>query len=117
MNDYEDQNFKRVRVSARGRIGLPAEFRRALGIEPDSAAVVSLEDARLVIETPAAHLAQIQEATAHIDPSRSLVDRLIADRRAEARREAEEVNAGQCLIPAPGRTARGAASDSTCSSI
>lgn len=89
----EDQDFRRVRVNAQGRIVLPAEFRRALGIAPGSEVVISLDGDRLVIETPAGLLAAIQKLTSHIDLERSLVDELIADRRAAARREAEEMNA------------------------
>lgn len=95
MDTYEedeDQDFRRVRVNAQGRVVLPAEFRRALGIEPGSVVVISLEDDRLVIETPSALLAQLEKVTAHLDPSRSMVDELIADRRAEARRDADEMN-------------------------
>lgn len=91
--EVDDQDFRRVRVNAQGRVVLPAEFRRVLGIEPGSEVVISLEDDRLVIETPAALLAQIQEAALAVNPSASWVDELIADRRAEARREAEEYSA------------------------
>ncbi len=92
MDSYDDdpQDFKRVRVNAQGRIVLPAEFRRALGILPGSEVVVSLEDDRLVIETPAGLLAAIQRAALAVRPSASWVDELIAERRAEARREAED---------------------------
>ena len=89
-DEDEPQDFRRVRVNAQGRIVLPAEFRRALAIEPGDIVVVSLEDDRLVIETPAALLAQIQTAALAVRPSASWVDELIAERRAEARREAED---------------------------
>ena len=78
-----------VTMGPQGRIVVPVEVRRALGLEQGDRLVVRVEDGRLVLETPAAILARIQQEFAEaVPPGTSMVDDLIEERRAEAQREA-----------------------------
>ena len=79
-----------VQVGPQGRIVIPAHIRQALGIHPGQTLVARVEDGRLVLETREQILARLQAMFAHVPREVSLVDELIAERREEARREAEE---------------------------
>ncbi len=80
-----------VKLSPDGRILIPAELRRAAGLEPGVALSVIVEDGEVRISTWPNRVRQIQEALAPLRrPGVSIVDELIADRRAEAAREALE---------------------------
>jgi len=70
-----------------GRLTIPAQVRRAAGIEPGDTLVVYVEDGRVIIETRDQLTARIKRdlATAWTGTG-SVVDELIADRRAEAGR-------------------------------
>ncbi len=77
----------RVRIGNQGRLVVPVELRKELGVEADDVLVAWIEDGRLIfrrrddIE---------QELWDLVPPSkRSMVDELIRERRREARREAE----------------------------
>jgi AbrB family looped-hinge helix DNA binding protein len=80
-----------VRIGTQGRIVLPREIREALGAEEGATYIARVEDGRLVLESRQVILERLR---AHyrdvVPPEVSLVDELIAERRAEARREAEE---------------------------
>ncbi|HZU77866.1 MAG TPA: AbrB/MazE/SpoVT family DNA-binding domain-containing protein [Dehalococcoidia bacterium] len=77
-----------VRVSEGGRIVIPAEFRRALGVEVGDTVLVELADGELRVFTPEHAIRRAQEILAKYMPQdRSLADELIAERRAEAERE------------------------------
>lgn len=76
-------------VNHQGRVLIPAELRRSLGIGPGSALVAYVEDGRLVLEDRGRLLARIQdEVTSHVPAGTSLVDALLDERRREAIREA-----------------------------
>lgn len=80
-----------AKVAQDGRILIPAELRRAAGLEPGVAVSVIVEDGEVRISTWPNRVRQIQEAFAPLRrPGVSIVDELIADRRAEAAREAAE---------------------------
>lgn len=72
-----------------GRLVIPAEFRRDLGLSPGVAVVISeTDEGDLRVSTPMAGLRRAQELVAqYIEPGRSLVDELLAERRQEAARE------------------------------
>lgn len=96
------QDLPRAEVSATpdGRVTIPAQVRRAAGIEPGQTLVVYVEDGRVVIEERAHLLTRIQDeairAAAVAGHTGSAVDELIAERRAEAaREEADETARGQ----------------------
>lgn len=72
-----------------GRLTIPVQVRRAAGIEPGAPLVVYVEDGRVIVETRELLIARIKRDmnAAWNDDSGSVVDELIADRRAEAARE------------------------------
>ena len=74
----------RARVSEGGRILIPAEYRRALGVGIGDEVILRLVDGELRIRTL---MAAIQHAQAlvrqYIPAGRSLADELIAERRSE----------------------------------
>ena len=68
-----------------GRIIVPAEFRRAMGVAPGDALVLSLDGAELRVRSRMAVLQDIQDEIEQLVPDgRSLADELIAERRAAA---------------------------------
>ncbi len=77
-----------TKVDRHGRVVIPVEYRRALGLRAGDAVVVQLDDGALRILTRAQAIWRAQEIVAkYVSPERSLVDELIAERRAEAARE------------------------------
>ncbi len=76
-----------IHVGPQGRVVIPAAVREALAIGPGDTLVGRIEDGQLVLEKREHILTRIQAMFAHIPPAVSLVDELIAERRAEARRE------------------------------
>ena len=82
----------KTRISANGRIVIPAPIREALGVKPGDPIVMEASDGVLRIEAYPTMIARIQSEIAQfIPPGVSLADELIAERREEARREQEEV--------------------------
>jgi len=78
-----------VRVGPQGRIVIPAHIRQALGINPGETLIARVKDGQLVLEKREQILARLQDTFAKVPRDVSLVDELIAERREEARREAE----------------------------
>lgn len=77
-----------TKIDSNGRVALPAEYRRALGLEPGDRVVVELCDEELHVVPHEVAVKRMQELIArYIPKERSLVDELIAERRAEAARE------------------------------
>ncbi|MGH6786889.1 MAG: AbrB/MazE/SpoVT family DNA-binding domain-containing protein [Novosphingobium sp.] len=72
-----------------GKIVIPAELRRELGFEEGDTLVFEREGASLVLKTYAQVVREVQATFKGMlgDRKRSMVDELIADRRAEAARE------------------------------
>jgi AbrB family looped-hinge helix DNA binding protein len=79
-----------VKVGPKGRVVVPAPIRRELGIEEGTELMARIEGDGIVLEPRAAAIRRLQALLAHIPSDVSLVDELIAERRAEARREALE---------------------------
>ena len=76
-----------TRITEDGRLALPVEIVRAMGFEPGDWLSVDQEDGRLVIRTYADIVREGQEQFRSMLPpgfDRSLVDDMLADRRAEA---------------------------------
>lgn len=69
---------------------IPSHIREALDIRPGQELIARVEDGRLILETREQILARLQKTFANVASHVSLVDELIAERRDEARREAEE---------------------------
>jgi AbrB family looped-hinge helix DNA binding protein len=86
------KHSKKVRVGRQGRIVIPASLRDSLSIKEGDVLTARQENGRLVLESRDEILKQARALFAHIPKEISLVDILIADRRAEARREAEELS-------------------------
>jgi AbrB family looped-hinge helix DNA binding protein len=78
----------RTTVNAAGRIVIPAAYRRALGIKQGDEVILRLEEGEVRIITPAQAIRRAQALVRRYVPAgRSLVDELIAERRAESARE------------------------------
>ena len=79
------QTIIRTKVTQGGRIVIPAEMRKQLGIEIGEDVNLTLEDDSVKISTQKIALRRIQEAVKLFGKSDySIVDELIADRRKEA---------------------------------
>jgi AbrB family looped-hinge helix DNA binding protein len=76
-----------VRVGPQGRLVIPAELRRELGIEPGEILLARAEEGRLVLETRQALLRGLTRRFGTVLPS---VDELLAERRREAQHEPED---------------------------
>jgi len=78
----------RLRVNENGRVVIPAEFRKTLGIKAGDEVIARVEDDELRITTVRSRIARAQRLVRqYIKPGRSLADELIAERRREARNE------------------------------
>lgn len=71
-----------------GKLVIPARFRRELGLQVGDTVVMELENGELRVRSLDAAIADMQALVKSFVPAGvSLVDELIEDRRAEARRE------------------------------
>jgi AbrB family looped-hinge helix DNA binding protein len=78
----------RTRIGAGGRLVIPAEIRRELGLEEGEPVVMRVEDGELRIWSVSEGIRRVQERMKpYVIPGQSIVDELIAERRAEAARE------------------------------
>ncbi len=76
----------RARLASNGRLVIPAIFRRALGLKSGDEIVIRLDGDEVRIHTPAAAVDRAKRAVrARVRGRQRLSDRLIAERRAEAR--------------------------------
>jgi AbrB family looped-hinge helix DNA binding protein len=79
-------------VGERGRLVIPAELRRALGIEPGSTLIARVDDGgRLVLEDRRAVARRLRGSWGPMPGGRSAVDELLDERRAEAALEDAEL--------------------------
>ncbi len=77
-----------LRMGKQGRIVVPAEIRESLGLSEGDRLIARVEDGALYLATVRANLDRARRIVRqHVAADRSLVDELIADRRAEANRE------------------------------
>jgi AbrB family looped-hinge helix DNA binding protein len=77
-----------VKVSASGRINLPSEVRKALGLRGPGHVVITMEDDQVRLRTMAQALEHVRALARPYAPKGHLAsEELIAERRAEARRE------------------------------
>jgi AbrB family looped-hinge helix DNA binding protein len=78
----------RMRVSQNGRIVIPASFRKALGIGIGDEVVLRLQDDELRITTQQRRIQSAQQrARRYLKHGESLVDQLLAERRAAGKNE------------------------------
>ncbi|HXB20057.1 MAG TPA: AbrB/MazE/SpoVT family DNA-binding domain-containing protein [Candidatus Solibacter sp.] len=72
----------RIRVNEKGRVVIPASFRKALGINIGDEIILRIEDDQLRITTLKHRLERAKRLLRkHVKPGTSLVDELIAGRR------------------------------------
>jgi AbrB family looped-hinge helix DNA binding protein len=84
----------RARLGSGGRLVIPAEIRRELGLQEGEPVVMRVENGELRIWSLSEGIRRVQERMKpHIIPGQSVVDELIAERRAENAREEEELRA------------------------
>jgi AbrB family looped-hinge helix DNA binding protein len=77
-----------TKIAEGGRLVIPAEHRRELGLEIGDEVIVRVEGGELRILTRAEAIKRAQEKVRrHVKGSRSLVDELSAERSAEAKGE------------------------------
>jgi AbrB family looped-hinge helix DNA binding protein len=77
-----------VRIGPKGRVVVPAELRRQLGLEEGAELVARVSADRLVLEPRSSALRRLRAFFDDVPPETSLVDALVAERRREAGREA-----------------------------
>lgn len=87
MADHPSGN--EIQLGAQGRLVIPAALRKALHLEPGDRLIARLEGDALVLERREAIGKRLQDRFRHIPAHVSLVDELIAQRRAEAGKEAD----------------------------
>jgi AbrB family looped-hinge helix DNA binding protein len=77
-----------VTVGAKGRVVLPAPLRHELGMEEGTELVARIDGEAIVLEPRHAAIGRLQALVrAAVPRDASLVDELLAERRAEAARE------------------------------
>jgi AbrB family looped-hinge helix DNA binding protein len=80
-----------VKVDGSGRILLPAKVRKQMNLRKDSELIVRLDKQKLVLNTRAQALREVQEFFSRRRPAGVLwSDEIIKDRRREARRELDD---------------------------
>jgi AbrB family looped-hinge helix DNA binding protein len=84
----------RLKIDGAGRVVIPAEMRAAMMVKPGDTVTARVENGEFLITSPDVAVRRAQSLARKLIPAGvSLVDELIADRREEARREAEEADA------------------------
>ncbi len=82
---------QKLRMAEDGRVVIPAEMRRAMLVDDTGAITARVVDGELRVLTPKAALRSLQRMVQEASPGGvSMADELIAERRAEALREAGE---------------------------
>ncbi len=78
----------RTKLAEGGRIVIPAEYRKALGLHVGDEVILRLEEGEVRLLTPRQAIRRAQAVVRrYVGERRSLVEELIAERRAEAERE------------------------------
>jgi AbrB family looped-hinge helix DNA binding protein len=81
----------KAKVNENGRIVIPAEMRKAMGIQPGDDLVMTLEDGVLRIETQRERIRRVQQSLGRLIPAeRALSTELTDERREEVRKEMED---------------------------
>ena len=77
-----------TKIAPGGRLVIPVEYRRSLGLRPGDEVLVSMEDGEVRVYTRRQARKRAQDYVCGlVPPSMSLADELIRDRRKEAARE------------------------------
>lgn len=79
---------KTTSMAENGRLVVPLDMRRAMGLDKGGRVILRLEDGRLIMETVDTAVTRVQALARQFGtPGSSLADELIADRRREALNE------------------------------
>ncbi len=84
-----NKQYNEVQIGAQGRVVIPAGLRKSLNLKPGDRLIARQEGERLVLEHRETIEKRLQDRFRHIPRQVSLVDELIAERRAEATKEAK----------------------------
>jgi AbrB family looped-hinge helix DNA binding protein len=75
-------------IDKHGRIVIPAEYRKELGVECGDKVLLHMKDGRLQVYTLETHVRQVQERMKKLTGGRTgIVDEFIAERHREAEKE------------------------------
>jgi len=86
-----EDKYVMSRLNNNGRIVIPVVIRQRLGLKPGDTLLLRIDGDVLVLESHQARIRRVQESLSRLIPSdRVLSDELIAERRADAKREMEE---------------------------
>ena len=78
----------KTHLGKNGRVVIPAQFRKALGVSEGDTLMMTLDDGMIRILTPRKAIERVQKSVRRYVPEgRSLADELIQERRAEQARE------------------------------
>lgn len=79
---------RQVEIARDGRLVIPSDMRRELGLEDGGKVIVELKDGSIVIDTVSSRIRRLQALVRRFDKgSGSVVDEFIAEKKAEAARE------------------------------
>ena len=79
---------QRARITEGGRLVIPAEFRRKLGLKPGDSVIIDIADGELRVRSLQTAVKRAQALVRRYIPGDAkLSEELILDRRAEAERE------------------------------
>lgn len=79
-----------TKVAESGKLNLPAQMRRQVGLEHGGPVLIRVENGEIRIRTVRDAIADLQQRTRRLFAgSGDNVDRFLADRRAEAKREGD----------------------------
>jgi AbrB family looped-hinge helix DNA binding protein len=79
-----------VRLGPQGRLVVPVELRRELGLEEGAELAIRSDGRRLILEPRTEVLRRLRRRFAQLPDGVSLADELVAERRVEAHRESGE---------------------------
>ena len=85
---YVKMSEVRVKISGGGRVVIPAEYRKALGLQTGDEVIIRIDKGGLHLYTPDQAIRHAQKLTRrYIPKEQSMVDELIAERHKEAENE------------------------------
>jgi AbrB family looped-hinge helix DNA binding protein len=83
----------RAIVGEGGRLVIPAEMRKAMGVKPGDALVLKVQGGELTAISQLVSIRKVQERLApYKKPGENVVDQFLADRREEQRRSDERLD-------------------------
>jgi AbrB family looped-hinge helix DNA binding protein len=80
----------RLWLDKQGRLVIPANIRRDLGLVAEEEVLARVEEGRLILESRDKVIARLRSRFATVPPGISLAEQLIAERREAAHREATD---------------------------